>query len=572
MNTTYKSIIDTYKVLLPIFWPSSLNLKKKFYASCVFNIFAIASTSLSPIFFKYVIDSFENTRDYKIIFSFLLGYVVLWVLGKIFASLREIYLFPLMEKAISVLSFKIYQQLHRLPYSYHLNKKTGEITGFIDMALNYFPQIIWPLIFRFIPLILEALIAIGALAYFCGINYALILTLTVFFLGVVSYRGLYEVIKRFEKANNVHLKVFSQMVDGILNFMNIRYFMTHKSDQRRVSEILEKKYDINCKACVRAETFRLYQILILSLSFLFLFLLTGYRVTIGTLSLGDFAMIHGYLLHFAIPIEDFTEMFRIINIGLTKIRGVIDILNKEGPRKRGYIKIKKDALLHVVFKKVTFGYEKNKPFLKKISFEIKPGETVVIVGSTGEGKSTIINLLLGFYNVWEGEIIINGYPIDDIDQKSLMKNIGVVPQSVSLFNNSIKNNLAFVKNSIVKEIDIKKSINFAELEGTLQTLPKGIYTQVGEQGVKLSGGEKQRLGLARAFLVKPKLYLLDEATSALDYQTEARIIQHIKDQKNKGISCLIITHRKTLYSLADRIYELKHGTLMKYKKGEQSKP
>ena len=147
-----------------------------------------------------------------------------------------------------------------------------------------------------------------------------------------------------------------------------------------------------------------------------------------------------------------------------------------------------------------------------------------------------------------------------------MRNIGVVPQNVSLFNNTIKNNLAFVKNTLVKDLEINQSIEFAELKSTLDHFPKGIHSQVGEQGVKLSGGEKQRLGLARAFLISPKLYLLDEATSALDYQTEASIIKHIKNQKRKGVSCLIITHRKTLLSLADHIYDLKNGALVKLKK------
>ena len=227
--------------------------------------------------------------------------------------------------------------------------------------------------------------------------------------------------------------------------------------------------------------------------------------------------------------------------------------------KKGSIVLNKNQSLHIIFEDVWFGHQKDAPILKGISFELLPNQTLAIVGETGSGKSTIISLLLGFLKPWKGNIFINGYDLKDIDQESLINLIGIVPQDVTLFNDTISHNILYADISANKKM-LVDALNMASLTETIQKLPQGLKTIVGERGAKLSGGEKQRIGLARAIIRQPKLYVFDEATSSLDSRTEQQIIKNIENIAHK-VSTLIIAHRLTTVAFADRIVLLEKGLI-----------
>ncbi len=464
-----------------------------------------------------------------------------------------------MERAIRLLTFHLFQHIQLLPFQYHLKRKTGEISSIIETAIQSFPPIVWSLAFALCPLIVESICVFGIVTFICGISYACILAVCLALFVIATRRGFIKALRSLRQANLSHLTTSSKIVDSFLNFSSTKYFHTYNFEFQKIDQALESR-EIKIKdSLIKDQMIRVYQALILSFSFLLLMIFTGYNLISNKLSLGEFIMIHTYMLQFTLPLEGFGQTFQMLNQSFVKMERVLKIFKNPLETKKGTIVLNKNQPLHIIFENVWFGHQKDVPILKGISFELLPNQTLAIVGETGSGKSTIISLLLGFLKPWKGNIFINGYDLKDIDQESLINLIGIVPQDVTLFNDTISHNILYANTSASKKM-LVDALDIASLKETIQKLPQGLETIVGERGAQLSGGEKQRIGLARAIIRQPKLYVFDEATSSLDLRTEKQIIKNIENIAHKA-STLIIAHRLSTVAFADRIILLENGLI-----------
>ena len=550
-------------LLWPYLWSADREVRCKLVFSIVFNLLAILASISAPIIFARIIDSFSSFHSLSLSYSWflilLMVYVGIWSLSKIFTYLREIIMFPVMERAIHLLTFDLFQHIQLLPFQYHLKRKTGETVSTLETVIQSFPPIVWSLVFALGPLIVESVCMFGVVAFICGFFYSLILSMCLIFFLIVTSWGFMKAIRPLRRANLSHFATTSKIVDSFLNFSTTKYFHTYNFEFKKIDQVLDSRESKITKALIKNQMIRVYQTLILFLSFLVLMVFTGYDLIHGKLSLGEFIMIHTYMLQFALPLESFGQIFQTLNQSFTKMEKALKIFKNSPESRKGLVKLDRKKPLHIIFDDVWFGYQKDVPLLKNVSFEILPGQTLAIIGETGSGKSTIVSLLLGFLEPWKGRIIINGYDLKDVNQESLLGSIGIVPQEVTLFNDTISHNILYANMSASKS-RLMNTLDIANLKKAIQKFPEGLETIVGERGAKLSGGEKQRVGLARAIIRQPNFYIFDEATSALDSKTETQIMKNIEIISRKA-STLMIAHRLSMVAFADKILLLEKGSI-----------
>lgn len=565
---SFLKVIKTCKFLItlrglgPYLWSEDRRIRCKLVFSVVCNFLAILASVSTPVLFARIIDFYSSHGAFlsHSWFSILLiVYVGVWSLGKIFIYLREIIMFPVMERAIHLLAFHLFQHIQLLPFQYHLKRKTGEITSTIEAAIQVFPSIVWSLAFTLGPLIVESICVFGIVTFICGISYSLILAICIIFYVIATRWGFTKALRALRQANLSHLGMTSKIVDSFLNFSSIKYFHTYDFEFKKIDQVLDYRETKITNSLVKAQMVRVYQSLVLSFSFLFLMVFTGYNLISNKLSLGEFVMIHTYMLQFALPLEGFGQIFQMLNQSFVKMEKALRIFKNPLDIKKGSVILDKKKPLHVIFEDVWFGYQKDFPILKSVSFELFPNQSLAIVGETGSGKSTIVSLLLGFLEPWKGRIVVNGHDLKEIDQESLVNLIGVVPQDVTLFNDTISHNILYADMSASKEA-LRAALDAANLNKTIQKFSQGLETIVGERGAQLSGGEKQRIGLARAIIRQPKLYIFDEATSSLDSKTEKQIIKNI-EAISQNVSTLIISHKLSTINFADKIILLEKGVI-----------
>lgn len=570
LDSSYVKPSNIFKILgelWPYFWNNNRKLKHRLIFSVICNFLAIGRFVVIPVLFSNIVDtySFFHFGNIKTswFLTLLVGYVLVWWLGKIFLCTRELLMLPVMERAVRALSSSLYQHIQLLPFQYHLKRKVGEITSAIETSIVAFPLIVWAIVFILGPLLIESLCVIGIVGYICGGSYALILGVSLLLFVITTRFGFIKTIRPLRDANSVHIWVMSKIVDSLLSFASIKYFHAYKYEFEKIDRELEVRESKIIDSLVKDHMVPIYQTFILSGSFLFLMLFTGYNLILGKISLGEFIMIHSYVLQFTLPLERLGQVFQTLNQNLVKMERAFLVFKESFEDKRGSVLLDSHESLHIVFEDVWFGYQKEAPLLKGVSFDLSPGKSLAIIGETGSGKSTILNLLLGFLKPWKGRVMVNGYDVRDIEQKSLINLIGIVPQEVTLFHDSISHNILYA-NFLADEKMLLDTINLSSLEKTIKKLPEGLQTIVGERGSKLSGGERQRIGLARAIIRHPKMYIFDEATSSLDSKTENQILKNIKTISN-NVSTLIISHKLSAISFADRILRLDDGVLEEVK-------
>ncbi|MBY0463013.1 MAG: ATP-binding cassette domain-containing protein [Alphaproteobacteria bacterium] len=555
--------LRTLRVLWGYLWNSDKKMRFRLICSVLFNLLGIIASICIPVIFSYIINSFSahsfTTSEITWFLTLLVAYITVWFLSKIFVCLREIIIFPVMERGIRLLASKLFQHIQLLPFQHHLKRKTGETIGIIETAIQSFPPIVCSIAFALGPLILENLCGFMVISFICGISYSLILLMCLIFYVIITLWAFKRVLRPLRKANFSHLTANSKIVDSLLNFSSVKYFHTYNFEFQKIDDVLSHRERELTYSLIKDQMIRVYQIIILTVSFLLLMLYTGYNLIMNNLSLGEFIMIHTYMLQFAVPLEGFGQIFQTLNQSFVKMERALRVFKVPFEFKNKSIILDPNQPFHIVFDNVWFGYKKEAPILKGISFEILPNQTLAIIGETGSGKSTIVSLLLGFLEPWKGRILINGSDIKDINQESLIGLIGVVPQDVNLFNDTVAHNVLYANMSANKEM-LMSAFTAASLKDTIEKFPQGFETIVGERGLQLSGGEKQRIGLARVILRHPKLYIFDEATSSLDLKTEKQIIKNIENI-SLNASTLIIAHRLSTVAFANQIILLDQGII-----------
>lgn len=555
-----KSMFHIIRKLVTYLWVGEFEMKIRFFAALFFVVATIGLNLITPLIFKKIINLLSSCEvlQVSLIQLILIVYGVTWLTSKITLPLREIVISRMLERGIRRLSMKIFDHMHTLSLRFHLDRKTGAIASILSRVQRAFPDIFMELFIYLIPTIIEILIAMVILWNMYSWLYAVLLFVILAIYITFSIFAI-DWLAQAQKINNItQEKVSARIVDSLLNFETVKYFNNQEFEHVQCDKAMKEMEDTGTRKQVRAELVHVGQGIIIGLGLLLLTWISGQQTIKGIMQVGDFVLINGYLLQFFYPLSYFGIILRHIRRGFTDMENALNLLEikpdiVDAPKA---ITLKPEQV-EVVFDRVSFGYNPQRLILKDVSFTIPAGKTVAIVGTTGSGKSTIARLIFRLYDVTSGRILVNGHDIKSVKQESLQSVLGIVPQDTVLFNNTLYFNVAY-GNPRASAQEVHRAIELAQLEHLIQRLPQGINTVVGERGLKLSGGEKQRVSIARALVKKPKMYIFDEATSALDTQTEREIQRNIYEI-SRGSTAVIIAHRLSTVVNADSIIVLDAG-------------
>jgi ABC-type transport system involved in Fe-S cluster assembly fused permease/ATPase subunit len=524
-----------------------------FFFSFIALIVGILSSLFIPFLFKKIIESFSSQIPLSITLI-LLSYGVIWMISQATHHIRELLTYKIEQRITLILGARILSHIYSLSYNYFLNQKPGALTNIIRRAQRDVPSISIGIFFHVIPIVIEFLCVIILIYSFYPFIYSLLMILILGAFFVYTFISTRVALKDRERANEIDRNTDGIVTDWLSNYEAIKAFGKHELAAHTCETELKKREIAEVTFMTKSSFARLGQSLILGLGLSSLTYLTGQSVLKGELTVGDFVLFNGYVLQFIFPISILGQVTQDIKKALIDMKGVIDILLTQSEiQEKNSPKHLTNARLKIEFKDISFKYQDRK-ILNHVAFELNHGETILVMGPTGAGKSTIAKLLLRFYDPTEGQIFINDINLKHISFESLYKTLGWVPQESYLLNNTIKNNLQFAcPNASLR--DLEAALDNACLLEFVKNLPDGLNTPVGDRGLKLSGGEKQRLSLARFFLKNPKIGILDEATSFLDKTTEL-IIQENINRFFPGMTKIIITHRPFMIDNANKIIML----------------
>lgn len=562
---------DTHilRYLTPYLWPKGQsNLKFRVVASIILLVIAKIATIYVPFLYKYSVDAIETYRGREmallsIPFFIITAYGVVRILGVGFTQLRDTIFTKVSQRALRLLAVKTFEHVHSLSLRFHLMRRTGSLSKVIDRGTKGIDFLLRMFVFNLIPIMLEVGIVVGIYYLDSGTLYGHIAMATVAIYVVFTYY-VNEWRTGFRREmNEKDNEAGQKAVDSLINYETVKYFNNESHESKRFHEAMHGYESAWTKIYSSLGWLNFGQAVIITVGLTFVMLLAGYDVMNGSKTIGDFVLINGLLVQLYTQLNFLGTIFREMKQALTDMENMFSLLdeNLEVTDKENAVELKAEALKYnVMFDHVCFSYDIERPILKDISFTIASGESVAVVGSSGAGKSTLTRLLFRFYDVTSGGIYINGQDIRDVSQESLRQTIGIVPQDTVLFNDTIGYNIAYGNTSATPEM-IKRAAEAAHIDKFIESLPQKYDTPVGERGLKLSGGEKQRVAIARSILKNPPFLIFDEATSALDTATE-RGIQTELDDIAKDRTALIIAHRLSTVVSADKIIVLDKGEIV----------
>ncbi len=533
-------------------------------------LFALACLVLSkwanvsvPLVLKGIIDSFEGKPAQLLILpvSLLLAYGAFRLLGSLFNELRDTIFARVRYHAMRQLSMRVLRHLHQLSLRFHLERKTGAISRDLERGTRSVGTLMNFLVFSTVPIIVEftlvALILLSHYAWvFTAVTFGTVLVYIGFTLLVTEWRMEHRhAMNRLDSESNTHA------FDSLINYETVKYFNNEPLEQSRYDGLLNQWEDVAVKSQATMSILNFGQGVIIAIGVTIILFFAANGVVDGSMSLGDLVMVNAFMLQLFIPLGALGIIYRQIKYTLADMDLVFKLLNKE-PEIQDYpsakeLKIKKGE---VRFEHVDFSYDEKRPILHDVDFTIEAGKTVAVVGFSGGGKSTLVRLLFRFYDVVKGRVLIDGQDIKMVTQDSLRKTIGIVPQDTVLFNESIFYNIQY-GNLDATEEEVKQAAKMAHIYDFIEALPDGWDSIVGERGLKLSGGEKQRVAIARTILKKPPILLFDEATSSLDTATE-QAIQKTLREISSDTTTLIIAHRLSTVVEADMILVMDAGKIV----------
>ena len=555
--------------LWPYMWPADRpDLKRRVVRATFFLVVAKLVLMLVPYFFKWATDALDGGLEAPAAIPALLvapvmlvvGYNVVRIVQLGFNQLRDALFARVGQHAVRQLAFKTFVHMHELSLRFHLERRTGGLSRIIERGVKGIETIVRFTILNTAPTVLEfALTAIiFAVAY--GWTYVAIIAVTVALYTWFTVRASDWRIAIRRDMNNSDTDANTKAVDSLLNYETVKYFNNEAMEAERFDRSMARYESAATRTWTSLGWLNFGQGVIFGAGMAAAMGLSAWEVTRGTQTLGDFVFINAMLMQLSIPLNFIGFIYREIRQGLTDIEQMFDLLDvpqevTDRPGARP-LDVEKGT---VRFEDVRFAYDPNRPILKGISFEVPAGRTVAIVGPSGAGKSTISRLLFRFYDIQHGRITIDGQDIRDVTQASLRARIGMVPQDTVLFNDTIAYNIRYGRTGASDE-EVHEAARMAQIADFIAMLPDGYQSMVGERGLKLSGGEKQRVAIARTILKAPPILMLDEATSALDTQTEQEI-QAALDVVSRGRTTLVIAHRLSTVIAADEIIVLRQGEI-----------
>ena len=544
--------------MFPYIWA----FKSRVIFALLFLIIAKLATVAVPILLKEIVDSLNSEKTLLILpLGLLIAYGTLRLTTAFFNELRDVLFAKVRYHAVYRISVKVLDHLHKMSLRFHLEKQTGSIIRDLERGTQSLSSLINYMIFIILPTVIEVLLVGTILLVTYDINFTLITFSTIiiyilFTLKVTNWRMNFR-----HDMNRLDSEANSIAVDSLLNYETVKYFNNEKYEIKRYSDVLFKWENAAMQSMTTMSLLNFGQAIIITIGVTFIMIFASSGVVDGSMTLGDLVLVNALMLQLFVPLNTLGIVYRQITYALADMNMLLKLLDKN-------IEIidKEDAKDLVVksgnikFKNVSFSYNDNRSILKNISLDVPAGKKIAIVGPSGAGKSTIGRLLFRFYNSNKGTISIDGQNIINCTQFSLHENIAVVPQDTVLFNESILFNIQYADNNSSKE-DVIKAATLANIHHFIDSLPQKYNTVVGERGLKLSGGEKQRIAIARAVLKKPKIILFDEATSSLDSKSESKILSSM-NAISKDITSLVIAHRLSTIKDAHHIYVLDNGNII----------
>jgi len=560
---------STIKNLWPFMWPAGRpDLKRRVSFAFVMLVIAKIITVLSPFLYKWATDALtgEGTAEEflpawlvaPVMLVIAYGFSRIAVVG--FTQIRDALFASVGQHAVRQLSAIVFRHMHSLSLRYHLQRRTGGLSRIIERGTKGIESIVRFTILNGGPTILEFVFMAIVIWYNFDVWYVLVIAIMIWLYVWFSIRASDWRIQIRRDMNKNDTDANSKAVDSLLNFETVKYFSNEEMEAQRFDQSMAKYEKAATKVWTSLAWLNFGQAAILGVGVIVTMSMSAIAVANGTQTLGDFVLINALLMQLSIPLNFIGFIYREIRQSLTDLEEMFSLLDVEQE-----IQDAPDAKTLMVdagairFSNVDFHYDQERKILKNVSFEVPSGKTVAIVGPSGAGKSTISRLLFRFYDVTGGAIEIDGQDIRKVKQKSLRSAIGMVPQDTVLFNDTIAYNIRYGRIDATED-EVLEAANMAQIGDFIKSLPDGFKSEVGERGLKLSGGEKQRVAIARTLLKAPPIMILDEATSALDTQTE-REIQHSLDMVSKGRTTLVIAHRLSTVVNADEIIVLKDGEI-----------
>ena len=558
--------IKTFKLLLPYLWPKK---RKDLRIRVSFAVVALVLAKIASVSTPLVLGSAVNSLTklssginllMLVPVALIIAYGAARIISFTFVAVRDALFSKVSQHSIRQISLNMFKHLHNLSLQFHLNRQTGALAKYIDRGTKGIDFLLRYVLFNVVPTFFEIFLVSGILFYLYGPWYAVVTLTTI---GLYSYLTFQitewrnEFRKRMNQADN---DVSTKMIDSLLNFETVKYFNNEKYEFDRLDKSLQD-YEVAANQSRHSlSLLNIAQTFIIMLGITVMLVMSAYGIKNGEIDIGGFVVINAYMLQLYQPLNFLGSVYREIRQALTDMENMFSLLEVSTVSKDDLEDMPQSNNADIRFDKVSFDYDVRRTIIKDISFTVPNGKKVAIVGPTGAGKSTISRLLFKFYDPKAGGIYINNINISKISQESLRQIIGVVPQDTVLFNDTIYYNIAYGDTKATKE-EIVNAAQNADIHNFISTLPDGYETIVGERGLKLSGGEKQRVAIARTILKNPKIFFFDEATSALDSSTEKEIQQNLENV-SKDKTTLIIAHRLSTAANADNIIVLDKGTII----------
>ena len=550
---------ETIQSLFPYLW----NYRGRAGLALGFLVFSKLAIVGVPLALKEIVDALDNPegRMLALPLALLLGYGLLRLLGSAFNELRDVVFAKVRHGTMRDLSLKALNHLHQLSLRYHLERKTGALSRDMERGTRSASSLLNYMVFSILPTLVE----LGLVATILLSNYtpwfAIITVVTVIAYIGMTFRITEWRMKFRHRMNAKDSEANSIAVDSLINYETVKYFGNEQYEHRRYGETLADWEDAAVKSQTSMSGLNIAQGALIAIGVTLVMILAASEVISGAMSLGDLVLVNAFMLQVFIPLNFLGVVYSQVKHALSDMDRMFKLMHEQPE-----IEDKPDAMPlvigdgHVKFDKVSFHYQEEREILHGLDFTIPAGKKVAVVGHSGAGKSTLARLLFRFYDVSGGRITINGQDVRNVTQESLREAIGIVPQDTVLFNDSIEYNIAYGRHSASHE-EIVRAAQMANIHDFIDGLPDGYQTVVGERGLKLSGGEKQRIAIARAILKNPRIIVFDEATSSLDSQSEKAILEALKSLAENHTS-LVIAHRLSTIVDADEILVMEDGRII----------
>jgi ABC-type transport system involved in Fe-S cluster assembly fused permease/ATPase subunit len=559
LPTDERNDVKTIRALLPYLW----DYRGRVALALLALILAKGANVAVPLALKGIVDALDQPEGQQLLLPvvLLVTYGVLRLSSSLFNEMRDAVFARVRHGAMSKVARRVLGHMHNLSLRFHLDRKTGAISRDIDRGTRAVSSLLNYLVFSILPTLVEISLIAGILLYKYDIWFVVITAVSVVAYMLFTFRITEWRMKYRIQMNTADSQANTQAIDSLINYETVKYFGNEAHEMRRYTKTVGEWEDAAVKSQTTLSSLNFGQAAIITLAVTAIMFLASQGVVNGSMTLGDLVLVNAFLIQLFIPLGFLGIVYSQLKHALSDMELMFRIVDEKpeiNDREGAKPLVVGDG--EVRFEHVGFRYTPEREILRDVDFTISPGQKVAVVGQSGAGKSTLSRLLFRFYDVNEGRVLINGQDVRDVTQLSLRQAIGIVPQDTVLFNDSLYYNIAYAKPDATRE-EVIRAAELAHIDHFIQSLPDGYETIVGERGLKLSGGEKQRVAIARTILKNPKILVFDEATSSLDSASEQTILESLHEVAEDHTT-LVIAHRLSTIVDADQILVMDSGRIV----------